>query len=116
MKILILEANLFVRQALVTKLASRHLVQATYSPHQAMAWFNQEVFDYCLVNLFLNHHSGLEFIYEANTWPDLRALRFIMISVDPTYLRQARWGLTELNVQAILHPMDINRRLLRLLR
>ena len=95
MKILVLEDSFFQRQALVSLLEPRHLVQATYSPDKAMNWLNQENFDYCLVGLFLGNHSGLEFIYETATWPDLAQLNFIIVSVDPVYLRQPQWGLTD---------------------
>ena len=115
-KILVLEDSFFLRREIVALLAKRHLVQATNSPHQAMKYLNQTSFDYCLVNLFLADYTGLEFIYEVNTWPDLRNLKFVLLSFEIHYFQEAEWPLEELQIKSILHPLDLKTKILETLR
>ena len=116
MKILVLEDNFFLRREIVALLTKRHLVEATDSPHKAMQYLNQTRFDYCLVNLFLADYTGLEFIYEVNTWPDLGHLKFVLLSFEIHYFQEAEWLLEDLQIKSILHPLDLKTKILQTLR
>lgn len=114
-RVLVLEDSFFMRQEIVSWLKNTS-VKATNSPHQAMTWLTRQTFDYCVVNAFLKDYTGLEFIYEVNTWPDFGGVRFILISFEKAYFEQADWSLESLGVVGVLHPLELKKRLVRGLR
>ena len=115
-KILVLENSFFLRKEIVALLTKKYVVQATHSPHQAINFLNKEKFDYCLINLFLSDYTALEFIYEVNTWPDLQDLKFILVSFETNYFQETEWSLADLQIQTVLHPLNLKTKLLRALR
>ena len=115
-KVLVLENSFFLRNEIVVLLSKKHRVRATHSPHQAIEWLNKEKFDYCLINLFLSDYTALEFIYEVNTWPDLKDIKFILMSFETSYFQESEWSLSDLQIKSVLHPLDLKTKLLRALR
>ena len=112
-RIIIVEDSYLIRQAITAWLEPTCKVHATDDVHQAMALLDEKESDWLVINTLLAKNSGLELLYEVNTWPDLRVVKTILLTHDLHYWQRYKKTLKELNVVKILSVAKLSPKTLR---
>ena len=93
-------------------LGSNWRVYATHNAHTALSLIDQHKADWLLLNPALAKNSGLELLYEINSWMDLRQVKTILLTYDADYFQRYKQVLKELNVLHILPIASLDSKLL----
>lgn len=112
-KIILVEDSFLLRRELKALLKG-FKIYATHDPHQALELLDRHRADWLIINPLLAKNSGLELLYEINTWPDLR-VKVILLTADQSFFQRHWPTLRQLNVKLIL-PLAAGRRLLHFLK
>jgi DNA-binding response OmpR family regulator len=81
-----------------------HRVKICSDAEKAVVLCNNWQPDVAIIELLLNHHSGIEFLYEFRSYSDWQAVPIIVHSyITPSEIKRYEQTLHELNVQTYLY-------------
>ncbi len=111
-KVVVVEDSFLIRREIVSLLGQGCQVYATDNAHEALSLIDQHEADWLLLNPALAKNSGLELLYEINSWTDLRRVKTILLTHEIDYFLRYKKVLKELNVLHVLPLVSLNSKLL----
>ena len=100
--VVVVEDSRLLRRVLAGWLEPRFSVHLADNAHLALELVDRHRADYLLLNPLLAGNSGWELLCEISAWPDLRALKIILLTHEAEFCRAYRPSLRELNVRSVL--------------
>ena len=87
-------------------------VETCSNGHQAMDKLDEGNFDVVIINPLIKKNSGLELVYEANSYNDLKDIKWILIADNTSILKENAEQLESIGVAAIISRVNLNKDLL----